>query len=209
MSFYRENPCKKLKKEVEVLLKRPDRMGGAKGVIIAREEMAAFRINNAFDNLYKQTRKQYREQLKEAKIGRAKFRKKSNMTLKELVDLGLSMMTQDEKQKIYDTQEERLQRIAESGVPAYLLMEEEQITAKIEKDCETFGKMMSMTPDEFLAENPKFFEKVTKKERKKRAPSKRNLFIGKMIREKKAKDLKEASDIWKIMSPAEREAFQL
>jgi len=210
MSFYKENPCEKLKKEVEVLLNRPDRMGGATGVVIAREEMAAFRINNAFENLYKQVKKQYQAELKEAKITRAKFRKKSGMTLKELVNVGLTMMTSEEKQKIFDTQEERLQQIAESGIPAYLLLDEEQVKGEMEKtDCGKFSDIMTMTPDEFLTKHPKFFEKPTKKERKKRAPSKRNLFIGKMIREKKAKDLKEASDLWKIMSKEEQQSFKL
>jgi len=208
-SFYKENPCEKLKKEVIRLLMKPDLMDGSDKVILTREQMANYRVSNLSDVLYQKIKKNHAAELKEARLTKSKFKKAVNCTLKDLITIGTDLMTPEEKQKIYDSQEERLEEIMINGVPMFMLLDEEQIKqAPNHASCAIVEELLTMTPEEFLQKYPRLLQggKTTRQVKQKRKPSARNLFIGQMMREKKS-SMKEASDLWKNMSEEEREAF--
>lgn len=204
MTFYKgkKDPTEKFKKEVYALLMRPDRVDGAKGIMITREEMALFRVEQLFDQVYKQLRKQFKDEMKEKRITKRVVKKKLKLTTPELIERGIKLLSPEEKERIFASQQKRLIKFAEDAIPRHFLLSEKQLTEEAIADYSDIQELLTITPEELLEKYPELFSK-----KKKRKPSARNLFIGKMMSTIQI-SMKEASNMWQGMSEEEKEAYK-
>lgn len=205
MSFYtgKKDPTEKFKKEIKALLTRPHRSDGAKGIMITREEMALFRVEQLFEQIYKKLRKEYKDEMKAGRITKRKLKKKLHLTTPELITKGINLLTPEEKEKIYTSQQKILLKVDPETIPPHFLLTEEQINIPID-DSFDVKELITITPEDIIGQQTNL---LSKKPRKKRKPSARNIFIGKMMSATKI-SMKQASDMWRDMPKEHQEAYK-
>lgn len=216
--------CEKVKKEAIVLLKNPHKilMQFRKGYIgnLSREYMAMWRLNQISENIYYQLKRAYPQQVKDAKLNRAKVKKRVGIRLDDLVDLSKQMLTPAEKQQIYNQQQKLLEQYVEriqftdtltnfeEQLPRELLLTPEEVAVDSPEArlsaCTQMNAILQLTiPDLLIQEHPDLLEGTTKGTRK---ASARNVFIG--VQMKQGATMKEASDKWKTLTEDEKRQYK-